>query len=352
MRSPDARLASCPGRREARAGTQGRLARIYLASALIIALAGTLAHAEPPTLRYGQAYSALRSIFSLPISVADRQGFFRDEGLNFQIVVLIPGGSDKMIDALHDGTVDVTHVATPFLIRKVLAGSDAAAIAGEFNNPVYSLMAQPQIKTFADLRGKRIGFADPGGTISMSIGKLLARNGLREGDYTAQMLEGTPARYNCLKRGECDAVPLGQPQDMAARAEGFVQLGITTDVTPEFLYTVTAARRSWAEANRDTVVRYVRALRTAFRFIRDPANRDTVTGIVADTNSTSKAIAGDVLKLFFEPDRGVMPREGELNIAGLAQVIGMMGEAGAISLPLPPPEKFVDRQYLQAAGVR
>ncbi len=99
-------------------------------------------------------------------------------------------------------------------------------------------------------------------------------------------------------------------------------------------------------------MRYVRALRTAFRFIRDPANRDTVAGVIAETNGTSKAIAGDVLKLFFEPDRSVMPREGELSIAGLAQVIGMMGETGAISLPLPPPEKFVDRQYLHAASVR
>ena len=52
--------------------------------------------------------------FSLPVSVAEREGFFRREGLNFRVVVPIPGGSDKMIDALHDDTCDVTHVATPF----------------------------------------------------------------------------------------------------------------------------------------------------------------------------------------------------------------------------------------------
>ncbi len=62
-------------------------------------------------------------------------------------------------------------------------------------------------------------------------------------------MEGTPARYNCLRRGECDAVPLGQPQDLLALKDGYRLLGFSTEAVPEFLYTVTAARRSWAEAH-------------------------------------------------------------------------------------------------------
>ena len=225
---------------------------------LFVATFAAPARAEPVLLRYGAAYSTLRSIYALPIVVADRQSFFQREGLDFKVVVPIPGGSDKMIDALHDGTVDITHVAVPFLIRKALAGSDAVAIAAEFNNPIYSLLAQPGITNFAMLKGKRIGFADPGGTISMSIRKLLAMHGLQETDYSARIMEGTPARLNCLKRGECDAVVLGQPQDMAAQTEGFRLLGLSTDATPAYLYTVTAVRRSWAESHKDTLVRYLR----------------------------------------------------------------------------------------------
>lgn len=310
------------------------------------------ARAEPLTLRYGQSYSTLRSIFALPIVVAQRQGFFRREGLDFQVVVPLPGGSDKMIDALHDGTVDVTHVATPFLIRKVLAGSDATAIAAEFNNPIYSLIAKPGIKSFADLKGRRIGFADQGGTITLSIRKLLALHGLKDGDYEMKVIEGTPARANCLKQGDCDAVPLGQPQDVAAQAEGFTLLGLSTEASPQFLYTVTAVRRSWVEANRETVLRYLRGLRAAFQFIRDPTKRDDVAAIVAETNGISPAMAAKVLALYFEPERGVLPRQGEIDMVGLAQVIAMMAEAGQISAPLPAPEQFVDRQYLQAVGVK
>jgi ABC-type nitrate/sulfonate/bicarbonate transport system substrate-binding protein len=266
--------------------------------------------------------------------------------------VPIPGGSDKMIDALHDGTVDITHVAVPFLIRKALAGSDAVAIAAEFNNPIYSLLAQPGITNFAMLKGKRIGFADPGGTISMSIRKLLAMHGLQETDYSARIMEGTPARLNCLKRGECDAVVLGQPQDMAAQTEGFRLLGLSTDATPAYLYTVTAVRRSWAESHKDTLVRYLRALAAAFQFIRDERNRNAVTQIISDTTGVSPAVAASVLDLYFVPERAVLPHVGEIDMNGLSQVIVMMAEAGLLAPPLPAPENFVDRRYLQAAGAK
>ena len=308
--------------------------------------------AQTIALRYGQAYSAVRSIFSLPVSVADREGFFRREGLNFRVVVPIPGGSDKMIDALHDDTCDVTHVATPFLIRAAMNGSDAVAIAAEFANPIYSLVAKPEIKNFADLKGTLLGFADEAGTITISTRKLLALHGIRDGDFQVKIIEGTPARWNCLKRGECDAVPLGQPQDLLALKEGFRLLGISNDAVPDFLYTVTAVRRSWAEKHKEAIVRYIRGLAAAFKFIRDRKNRKSVVKTIVETTSTSADIAQQTLALFFEPERHVLPKQGEINVKGLAQVIAFMGEAGTIKDTLPPAERFVDLQYLKMAGVK
>src|SRR5688500_12678143 len=93
------------------------------------------AASQPIHLRYGQAYSAQRSIFALPILLAERRGLFVREGLDFHMVP-VSGGGEKMIDALHDGTADISHVATPFLIQAALRGSDAAAVVTEFNNPI------------------------------------------------------------------------------------------------------------------------------------------------------------------------------------------------------------------------
>jgi ABC-type nitrate/sulfonate/bicarbonate transport system substrate-binding protein len=158
-------------------------------------------------------------------------------------------------------------------------------------------------------------------------------------------------RFECLKRGECDGVPLGQPEDLIAIAQGYRRLGVSTEAVPQFQFQVVAARRTWAAANRDAVVRFVRALASAFRFIRESPNRAEVVKAVVDLTGSSEDIARATLALYFEPDKGVVPKQAEISLSGLAQVIAFMGEGDAIAPPLPAPEKFVDLQYLRAAGV-
>jgi ABC-type nitrate/sulfonate/bicarbonate transport system substrate-binding protein len=276
---------------------------------------------------------------------------FRREGLNLKVLVPIPGGADRMITALHDDFVDVTHVATPFLIRAAMAGSDAVAIAAEFNNPIYSLVAKPEIKTFADLNGKVIGLADEAGSITISMRKLLALHGLRPGQFAVKTAEGTPTRLACLRRGDCDAVVLGQPQDLQAVEQGYRLLGVSNEAVSEFLYTVTAVRRSWAESNKEAMTRYVRALAATFAFIRDPGKRNRVITTIVETTGASESVAGQTLDLYFKPERGVLPKRAEIDLKGLQQVVAFMGEAGILKAPLPRAERFVDLQYLRAAGV-
>jgi len=320
-------------------------------AALVYLCACQTASGQGITLRYAQAFSALRSIFALPLLVAERQGYFVREGLNFSMIP-VPGGGEKLVAVLHDGSADISHVATPFLIQAALKGSDAVAIVAEFNNPVYSLVAKPQNKTYADLKGKLIGVAAENGSITLSIRKLLALNGLHRDDFRTRFVDGTPARLTCVTAGDCDAVPLGQPQDFAALRRGYRLLGLSTDAVPEYLYTVTAARRSWAVANKDTLVRYVRALSSAFMFIRDPANRSDVIRTIVETTGFAQANAELTLMLYFEPERRVLPKAGEISIKGMETVIALMGEGGILEPPLPAAERFIDLQYLAAAGIR
>ena len=326
-------------------------ARSALAFAVLLCLAAPkFALAAPAALRYGEAYSAMQSVYSLPILVAQRKGYFAREGLAFSIV-LIRGGGESMIKALDDGSVDLTHVATPFLIQRALAGSDAVAIAAEFLNPVYSLMARPEIGDFAALKGRVVGMADDAGTIAYSTWKLLALNGVRRSDVHVRIISGTPQRLQCLEEGPCDAVPLGQPEDFLALNKGYRRLGLSSDAVSSFLYTVTAARRSWAETHQDEVVRYVRALASAFRYIHDPAHREEVVKIIAAAEAGSEMSARQTLTLYFDPDRHVLPMAGEIDLARVRQVIAFMKDNGTLGDPLPAAERFVDLRYLRAAGV-
>ena len=86
--------------------------------------------------------------------------------------------------------------------------------------------------------------------------------------------------------------------------------------------------------------------------MRQPANREEVVRIIVETTGSSEDIARQTLALYFEPERGVFPKEGELDLKGLGQVIQSMGEAGELKPPLPSPERFVDLQYLRMAGIQ
>ncbi len=318
--------------------------------AILISLVGAFsaAHGETTTLRFGQIPSTVHGMSSLARFVAEKRGFFAREGLTVQLVQ-IPGGTDKMVKALDRAEVELTQTATPYLVRAVLAGSDAVAVAGETANPIYSLIAKPGIATVADLKGKLIGLSLPVDTISISMRKLLALKGLKDSDYRVKELVGTPARFDCLRKGECDAVPLGQPDDLIAVKQGYRRLGISSDAVAAFQFEVVAARRSWAQANKDKMVSFVRALAAAYRFIRDPANRDQVVQSIVELTGSADDIARETLKLYFEPDRNVLPKEAEINLQGLGQVIAFMTEAHNITPPPPDPQRFVDLQYLHAA---
>ena len=318
----------------------------------LVALAGasTFARAEPVTLRFGQIPSTVHAVSSLYLSIAQRQGFFDRENIAVE-TVQIPGGTGNMVAALERGEVDLTQTATPYLIQAVLKGSPSVAVAGTTANPVYSLIAKPDVKNFADLKSRMIGLSLPIDTISISTRKLLARNGLGDADYRVKELVGSPARGECLKSGECDAVPLGQPDDLIARSHGYRLLGLSTDAVASFQFEVIAARRDFAESNSPAVIGFVSALADAFRFIRDPAHRGDVLKAIVELTGASDDIARATLALYFEPDRGVLPKAAEIDLQGLAQVIAFMGEGGTITPPLPAPAQFVDLRYLRAAGV-
>jgi NitT/TauT family transport system substrate-binding protein len=323
---------------------------VALTNAVLLLLVVRVCSAQTP-LRYGQIPSTIKTVSALQFYIAQRKGFFERERIKLDMLP-IEGGAANMIAALDQGTVDITRTATPYLIQAVLKGSDGVAIAGETATPIYSLIAKPEIKAFADLKGKIVGLSLAVDTISISTRKLMAQNGVKEADFKVKELVGTPARADCLRKGECDAVPLGQPEDFLLMKQGYRRLGVSTDAVPNLQFIVSAVRRSWGEKNKDALVRYVRALAGAYGFMRAPANRDEVVRIILDTTGTSEDIARQTLTLYFEPDRGVVPKQGELDLKGFGQVIQFMADAGELKPPFPAPERFVDLQYLHAAGIQ
>jgi ABC-type nitrate/sulfonate/bicarbonate transport system substrate-binding protein len=325
-------------------------ARIPVGVAALLCALATAAHAQTITLRYGQIANSARSPSSLPLYIAQRKGFFTKEGIDLKVVGL--KGVQYQIEELDKGNVDVSYTATPYLIEAVLKGSDSVAAVGATGNNIYSLIADPSIKSYADLKGKTVGLSLPVDTISIAMRQLLDKHGIKAADYKVKEVVSTRLRGECLAKKECDAVPMGQPNDIALVRKGYTRLGDSLEVIPVLQFGVVAVRRSWGAAHKDAVTRFARANGEAYRFMRDPKNRDEVVQIMVETLHAPADTARAMLKLYFEPDRGVMPKQAEISMAGITKVIELLGQSGKLKAPLPAAEKFVDLQYLKAAGLQ
>jgi ABC-type nitrate/sulfonate/bicarbonate transport system substrate-binding protein len=314
-------------------------------------IAAPAVHAQQTTtLRMGYNANSARNLAQLPYVAVQRKGFLAREHIAVTMVPLM--GTTNMVAALDKGDVDVTGTASPYMIEAALKGSDAVAVIGGVANPIYSLIAKPDVKTVADLRGKVVALSAPPDTITLSTRLLLAKGGLKDGDYRTKEIIGSTQRAACLESGACDAVPLGQPDDIVLVQKGFHKIGDSLEVVPELQFNVIAARRAWAAQHKELVTALARAFGATFRYLRDPANRDDVENLIVATTGASKPVAGAVLALYYMPDRGVMPKQGEINMPGLTHVIELLGTAGQIGKPLPSADRFVDLQYLHAAGLQ
>ena len=325
---------------------------IFTVGALLCAfLTNAASAAELITLRYGQNAASAGSLSSLPLTVAERKGFFLREGLNLEVVP-IPGGTDRIVAALDNGEIDAGKNATPYLIQAVLKGSDAVAIVAQTTNPVYSLIVRPEIKSFGDLKGKVVGLSTAGDTITLSAVRLLASKGIKAADFHDNAVVGTPARFECLKSGECAAVPMGQPEDLSAINLGYPRLAFTYEAGADLIFNVDMARRAWGEKNKDALVRMVRGFAAAYQFMNDTKNHDEVRNIVKQSLKISDDTARQIFAPYTERDKNVLPRRGELDLKAFDRVLVLMGEAGVIPTPVAPATRFVDLQYLASAGIQ
>jgi len=318
---------------------------------------GQSAAQEAPTLRYAVGSEDIRSLSQLPTEVAQRKRFFDHEGVRVEFVKNSASNSRAAAEGYNPsiergGPADMTRVSTGYYIHSALNGSETVIVATQTNNPVYSIVAIPEIKTFADLKGKVIALTSPWDTITLTSRKLLAMHGLGPTDYKVNgAIRGSDSRFACMKDGSCVANSAGQPADIHAIASGYHRLGTANEIGP-VIYNVEIVRRDWAQAHRDAVVRYIRAVADAMRFLNDQGNRAEVEKIAAELTREPEAVVKEMIAAYYDPKLRVLPRQGEVDMASLSYLLQVLKESGVTDKALPPAEHFVDLSYAKAAGIQ
>src|SRR2546422_8875909 len=163
------------------------------------------------------SYSS-RSYAFLPAQVAVAKGFFRDENLE---PVLIQMRSQVTVPALISGEVNYT-LSFGNILGGAMQGMPFKILAVLTDRPLHHIVARPDIKTIADLRGKRIGTQRIGGSDHLAAEAILQAKGLDvKGVQFVTFAGDEPVRVEILKKGLVDAICTVPPGPVRLAREGY-----------------------------------------------------------------------------------------------------------------------------------
>jgi ABC-type nitrate/sulfonate/bicarbonate transport system substrate-binding protein len=267
------------------------------------------------------------------------------EGLEIKRV--LGGTTTATSQALVAGSTDFAQMNLVQLLSANSAGADLIAVAGDTLVPIYALVVHPSIKSYADLKGKRLAVASPTDPLNYILARMLAANGLTPADYEMLGLGGTPTRLAAVEKGGVAGALVNQPSDFKAIASGLRSLGYSSDYVDNFQYTVTGMRRDWAQANRPLTVRFLRAFARACEFFYEPKNKEAVLRALIDKAKAERDDAEKTYNLFVKTKKSI-PQDGAVDIKGAHIVADSWKEFG-LQKPPAAVDSVIDMSYLQEA---
>lgn len=206
-----------------------------------------------------------KSMGYLPLFIALHRGFFKDEAIDIEIPMLLP---QLAHNALMSGEVDY-HGAADSALRLAAKGAPLKAIFFGAMRPNYFMMAKPQVKAVADLRGKYIGMVRFGDTVELATRIALSREGLDPQKDTIPIMIGLPTtRVAALAAGSIDATIAVPPDNVLLRQKGFRELLFLGD-SVEFPSNGFATTDRQLTDKRDLTKRMLRALYRGLAFARE-----------------------------------------------------------------------------------
>jgi NitT/TauT family transport system substrate-binding protein len=171
------------------------------------------------------AYPSLSSsIFCL--IVAQKEGYFREEGINVELLSI---RGEIAIRTVLAGEVDFFTNAGSALAAAV-RGVPVKILAVFQDRPGWNLIAQPNIKSVAQLRGTTIGIMSPEGSLAVVTKEILKKHGMDPAkDANLIVMGGDDVRFMALKGKAIQATLMNVSASLRAQKEGFSKLAAAAD---------------------------------------------------------------------------------------------------------------------------
>jgi ABC-type nitrate/sulfonate/bicarbonate transport system substrate-binding protein len=260
-----------------------------------------------------------------PALIGMEKGFFAAEDLKIDIVYV--QSSAALVQQVAAGSLGISisnGLADP--LRAVGMGAPISIVRIEVQAPPYDLVAKPSITSIKELKGRLISLGGPKDITRIYVERMLAPNGVQPGEFDMVFAGATAARASALLAGAVDAAILLPAFNFQAVAKGFNSLGLTVDYVKDLPFSGTAVNNAWANANKATLAKLLRAQNRSVAWFEDETNRPEAVQILKAASGLTQE---DVEKAytffrdghFFEPT-GKVSRSKLNNLAKAMESLG------------------------------
>ncbi len=309
----------------------------FLLPALFLFAPGAGAQA-PKKVRMG---SSSANVSFLAIYTAQHRGFFRDEGIDLEIIFM---PANLASTAVLNGDLDYNGAVTG-TIGAAVVGQPMKVLLFTVSKPLLFLMGKKEIKEPQQLRGKKVAGSSPGGSATLLATQALRHFGLEPGrDVSVLPMAGNAAsRYAVLESGVVDASLLSVPENIIAQERGFHELIFLGDVV-EFPQNGFGTSEKRIRENADEVYKMVRATLRGLMFIHDPKNREAVIDILMKQWKLSdRKMAAETLRHVSR----VLTKDAVVKLESVQVLVDLARDSAKVSRPVPAAQvvdfSFVDR---------
>jgi len=310
---------------------------------LVILVWLTHGHAqEKPKIFVG---ASSKTLGYSPLWVATKKGFFDQQGLDVQLVLL--RGVPMTLQALAAGSLHFGSGGPEPYIEASERGLDFVVTGGIINGMAQFLIAGRNYKTYEDLRGATFGTSSLSGGIITALKEALKLKGLEyPRDYKLLVIAGgSSANLAALQSGQIAATTVAVPLNYAAEESGLNIIGRLSEGIPHFQTNALVTRRAWAEKNRPLAIRFMKAMLLTFRWMFQ--NPDAAVEFLSKEMQLKPMHARKGWE-FYTQNR-FWPPDGDVTVEGLKNNIRIYAEQSGTKGPLPNASRYVDQSYLRDA---
>jgi NitT/TauT family transport system substrate-binding protein len=204
------------------------------------------------------------NLSNLSVGVAQQKGFFREEGIEGEIIAMRPS---IVTAAMVSNNLDYTTLIVS-LVGAAVKGSPLKLIGMSVDRPPLSFVSQPKIKSGSQLKGATIGVGSYGSSPDLVARRIVKHFGFDPDKDVKTLAFGlASARLSALQQGIVDVIIVAPPDDYRAKKKDY-NLLVRADELFTFPYNGMGTTARKIQQNRDEVKRVLKAVIKANRFIR------------------------------------------------------------------------------------